>query len=210
MKNESYRMIMTHKNTLSVKTVRKTMVLIIYMTEKDLLDEMKAAGCERLIHDGWSKFRMNYLGLFVSYLVERLFLAKHGRPIEKNVHKVASLAPPLHKIQVDKDFDNVEDRWRRKRDTDAVITFTAQAHKDQIDNAMAHYIDCEIVEWGTHQTCSSVSFNEKLARLLVMPMVNCHCRCCTKDSSNRIVSRVVDYEGVYGLQQKFCSIVQVH
>jgi hypothetical protein len=51
--------------------------------------------------------------------------------------------------------------------------FTAQAHKEYIEDILTNCYDMDTAKWITNQTADSASVNLKLAKLMNIPHVNC-------------------------------------
>ncbi len=77
---------------------------------------------------------------------------------------------PLHTIAREsededdsEDFDNMEE----------ATNFTAQAHKEHIEDILTNYYNMDTAKWITNQTADSASVNLKLAKLMNIPHVDC-------------------------------------
>jgi hypothetical protein len=80
------------------------------------------------------------------------------------------LVLPLHTIAHEsKDEDNSEDLNNMEEATN----FTAQAHKEHIEDILTNYYDMDTAKWITNQTADSASVNLKRAKLMNIPHVNC-------------------------------------
>jgi hypothetical protein len=127
---------MKHEYRFSIKTVRVVIIAMTCAVEVKLAAEMKAARKGPIIHDSWTKFGTHFFGLFSTYMASHQYLVEGSMlTIYQPIIYLLSVSP-LHPIaRVSKDEDDSEDL----EDMEEATNFTAQAHKEHIDNILTKY-----------------------------------------------------------------------
>lgn len=176
-----YRKNLKHQHRFSIKTVRDVILAMTAGVEKILAAEMQQAGRGSIVHDGWTKRGVHYLGLFATYQATRLVHAD-GMMTKVTAPVISLLSvSPLHDNSAIDDSDEEDEEHDidgndddSRTDVQEAVEFTAQVHKNHIVDVLKHFYGIKNPkDWITNQTADSASVNVKLAQLLGIPHINC-------------------------------------
>ena len=116
---------------------------MVPIVEEAILKEMKLAGYEAMMHDGWSKFGTLYIALFMQY--NRQTSHHVGRMKKATITPTSILLVVHHmlSVPVDDEDDKKEEDEKQAEDT---TSFTSEVHAKFFKNVFCSY-NVELKEW---------------------------------------------------------------
>lgn len=86
----------------SIKFVSRVIFQLVELVELAISKELKSAMCGAIMHDGWSRGGIHYLGLFATYVKEMRFTKKGKATFTREAQSVLlSIAPIAHKSSIE-------------------------------------------------------------------------------------------------------------
>ena len=159
-----------------------TSFILVELVQERISVEMKIADEGFILHDGWSKFGIHYVGLFASYC-RKMSIIENGVQSTKYFPETVLLSvAPLVNVPAEDDEEGTKDDDHTDEDNDLseeinldpqeTIRFTAEAHVSHFREIFLIFgIDLEA--WVVCQVADSAPVNTKVADLLKIPQINC-------------------------------------
>eukprot|EP00957_Ditylum_brightwellii_P035804 2714716-Ditylum_brightwellii.AAC.1 len=142
---------------------------------------MEKAGKGSILHDGWSKMGVHYVGLFACYNKKQTLI--HKKEIkENNVPEIALLSMST---LANKEIESED--GKTELDTNEVVNFNAENHCHH-SREMFDFYDLNLETWVICQTADNAAVTKKIARILQIPHV-----CCKSHCLNHKVNKMVEY-----------------
>ena len=179
VEDNHYRKFGKKTNNIGKKKLKQIICNIVELVEKKIQLEMEQAGQGSILHDGWSKFSVHYIGLFACYM-KAVNIQKGIKVMKEEEPTLVLLScAPMPEISDDpfdpntsndNDGNNINDNNDEGNDA---TKFNAEVHANYISNTLSEYYKTNVDNWVVCQTADNAAVNRRTARLLKIPHIPC-------------------------------------
>lgn len=161
VEDEFYRSFSKWPFEFGVKRVRRVMFALTEIVENKIGDEMVKARFGAIMHDGWTKGGVHYIGIFSCYLVRD--------DIGRLTPQITLLAvSPMGKVRDENEVTDPE--LTKEQET---VKFDADAHRNFFGETMKWY-KVNAKKWIRASIADNTTTNLKIARDMGIPHVGCN------------------------------------
>ncbi|CAJ1933491.1 unnamed protein product [Cylindrotheca closterium] len=156
--------------TFGSKQVRDTILMLSYIVETQIKDEMKLTSAGTILHDGWSRYSSHYVCVIACYC------KGHNEEVITSMLACCEM-PEVNGEATAVDTDNLS-FFQRYKENSSTSEFTAKVHvnfiREHVFGSRYGFSKPEFEDWVVAQTADSASTNKKTARDLKVPHIPCN------------------------------------